>query len=68
MQKVDNEHTRDIEITAKFINKCILMETQSSNEWLLERLKGSGLTIFRTEEVVLRSRLTASPAMAAPNL
>jgi hypothetical protein len=68
MQKVDNEHTRDIEITAKSIDKCILMETRNLNEWLLERLKGYWLTIVGTEEVDLRSRLTASPAMAAPNL
>ena len=38
MQKVDNEHTLDVEITAKPIDKCILTETRSSNEQLLERL------------------------------
>ena len=67
MQKVYNEHVWDIEITAKFINKCILMETWSLNEWFLERLKGSWLTIVGTEEVDLRSQLTTSSVMAAPN-
>ena len=68
MQKVYNKHVQDIEITAKFIDKCILMETWSLNEWLLERLKRSWLTIVGTEEVDLRSWLTTSPVMAAPNL
>ena len=68
MQKVHNKHVRDIKITANFIDKCILMETWSLNEWLLERLNGSWLTIVGTEEVDLRSRLTTSPVMAAPNL
>ena len=65
VQKINNEHARDVKIAAKFINKCILRMEHKA--WINKYLE-TWLTSVGTEEVALRRRLTTAPAMAAADL
>ena len=68
VQNIDNEHAWNVKISAQFINKCILRIKHKAQINNIREFDIPVLGELGTEEVALRRRLTAAPAMAAAEL